>query len=213
MTRPARPAGRAQRGIVLITSILLLVVITLMALGMFKSFGLQERIAGNMREKHRALQAAITAEEYAEWYLVQPGNALNVVTTCTAGVTAAVTATPSGQVCKNAINTSTKAVPVYTPPTTAQWTALGTAYCPPFGAGTISFMTAPAGCTSAAGVSSNASYYAPPQFYIQYLGASAGGLGSIFQIDAIAYGGTSNAVAEVRSTYLVSTGAQDLGAL
>jgi len=208
-----RPAPQAQRGIVLITSILLLVVITLMALGMFKSFGLQERIAGNMREKHRALQAAITAEEYAEWYLVQPGNALNVITTCTAGVTAAVTATPSGQVCKNAINTSTKAVPVYTPPTIAQWTALGTPYCPPSGSsGTIAFITAPAACTSTT-ASSNASYYSPPQFYIQYLGASAGGLGSIFQIDAIAYGGTNNAVAEVRSTYLVSNGAQDLGAL
>jgi type IV pilus assembly protein PilX len=211
--RPRTSPRRTERGIVLITSILLLVVITLMALGMFKSFGLQERIAGNMREKHRALQAAVTAEEYAEWYLIQPGNAINITTTCsTAPTSAATSSTASGQVCKNAINGSTTASPVYTPPTAAQWAALGSTYCPPFGAGSVAFLTAPTGCTSATS-SSYTSFYQAPQFYIQYLGVSADGTGTIFQIDAIAYGGTSNTVAEVRSTYLVASGSQDLGAL
>ena len=51
---------------------------------MFRSFGLDEKIAGNMREKHRALTAAETAEQYAEWWLSN-GNGYGVGTAnCTA---------------------------------------------------------------------------------------------------------------------------------
>jgi type IV pilus assembly protein PilX len=40
-----------QGGMVLITALLLLIVVTILAVGMFRSFGLDEKIAGNMREK------------------------------------------------------------------------------------------------------------------------------------------------------------------
>ena len=43
---------------------------------MFRSFGMQEKIAGNMREKQRALQAAVSAEQYAEWWLSNTGAVL-----------------------------------------------------------------------------------------------------------------------------------------
>jgi len=44
--------GRSpQRGMVLITALLLLIVVTILAVGMFRSFGLDEKIAGNTREK------------------------------------------------------------------------------------------------------------------------------------------------------------------
>ena len=46
---------RKEGGIVLISSLLLLLIVTVMALSMFRSFGVQEKIAGNMREKQRAL--------------------------------------------------------------------------------------------------------------------------------------------------------------
>ena len=69
------PHRRArQSGMVLITALLLLIVVTILADGMFRSFGLDEKIAGNMREKHRALNAAETAEQYAEWWLANGGN-------------------------------------------------------------------------------------------------------------------------------------------
>src|SRR5205807_8509264 len=45
------PAFCRQRGMVLVTALLLLVVVTLLAVGMFRSFGLDEKIAGNVREK------------------------------------------------------------------------------------------------------------------------------------------------------------------
>ena len=62
-------ARTAQRGIVLVSSLLLLLVVTIVALSMFRSFGIQEKIAGNMREKQRALQAAVTAQQFAEVWL------------------------------------------------------------------------------------------------------------------------------------------------
>ena len=40
-----------ERGMALISAILLLLVLTILSVGMFRSFGLQERIAGNTREK------------------------------------------------------------------------------------------------------------------------------------------------------------------
>ena len=49
-----RPTSTRQRGMVLVTSLLLLVVVTLLAVSMFRSFGLDEKIAGNLREKQRA---------------------------------------------------------------------------------------------------------------------------------------------------------------
>ncbi len=65
-----RAAGRSrQHGMVLVTSLLLLVVVTLLASMMFRMNGVDEKIAGNTREKQRALQVAMTAQEYAEWWL------------------------------------------------------------------------------------------------------------------------------------------------
>ena len=51
---------------------------------MFRSMGLDEKIAGNMRDKQRALNAAETAEQYAENWL-SLGNGSNGVA-CTAVV-------------------------------------------------------------------------------------------------------------------------------
>ena len=64
-----------QHGVVLVTSLLLLLVVTIMALSMFRSFGIQEKIAGNVREKQRAVQAAVSAQQYAEWWLGAKSNA------------------------------------------------------------------------------------------------------------------------------------------
>ena len=58
---------------VLISSLLLLIVVTIIALSMFRSFGIQEKIAGNTREKQRALPAAVSAQQFAEWWLSNNG--------------------------------------------------------------------------------------------------------------------------------------------
>jgi len=62
-------ALHGQRGMVLITSLLLLLILTMLAVSMFRSYGVQERIAGNTRDKQRARSAAISAQQYAETWL------------------------------------------------------------------------------------------------------------------------------------------------
>ena len=66
ITRYQTIRGGAQRGFVLITSLIFLVVITLLAVSAINSSTLQERMASNLREKSRARQAADAGLRYAE---------------------------------------------------------------------------------------------------------------------------------------------------
>lgn len=173
-----------QRGYVLVTSLVLLLIVTIMAISMYRSFGVQEQIAGNIREKGRALQAAEAAEQYAEQWMSNGNGALAQVT-----CTALLAATPSnnvGQICNTALNEATI---INVPWTNGAGTPTGTSYTP------TSFTT---------GTGQNL-YYAPPVFYITSLGNSADGSGTVYQIDAVGYGGTQNAVAVVESTYVVGS--------
>ena len=182
----------AERGFVMVSSLLLLVVVTIIAISMFRSFGIEEKIAGNMREKHRALHAAESAQQYAEWWLTS-GENINQVFNCNALQNANLN---QGQVCLNALPTVVADV------TAVPWQIagadVGVDYTPP---------TMNVAATSAVGT-----YFQTPRFYISLLGASASGQGTVYQIDAVGYGGTANAVAVVESTYLVAAGVKDLGA-
>jgi type IV pilus assembly protein PilX len=190
---------RTEAGIVLVTSLLLLVVITILALSMFRSFGIEEKIAGNSREKHRALQAAESAQQYAEWWLTNADN-VNLVGVCNGTLNAN---TGGGMVCSNPLPLVVANNDVTTVPWSVGGAEAGVIYTPP------SFNVSNAAGTTA-GVMN---YAAAPRFYISLLGPSATGSGNIYQIDAWGYGGTQNAVAVVESTYLVDTGVKDLGGL
>ncbi len=176
---------RGQRGMALISALLLLLVVTIIGVSMFRSYGMQEKIAGNTREKQRALAAAVSAQQYAEWFLAQ-GTAPTSAT-CAAGFVAV----SPGQVCTNALASFT----------TLPWTA-GVTYTPFTTNGGNSVQMNVSATTPAVGT-----YYASPAFYITDLGAQppAAGSGEIYQIDAVGYGGTINSVAVVESTYLVTT--------
>ena len=106
----------AQRGMVLISSLLLLLVVTIIALSMFRSFGIQEKIAGNIREKQRALSAAVLAEEYAENWLDNGANSTSAAVDCTTLLNANV---GQGQICSN------KLPLVVTDLTNVPWTIAG----------------------------------------------------------------------------------------
>jgi type IV pilus assembly protein PilX len=186
---------RRQSGVVLVLSMLLLVVITLLALSMFRSVGMQEMIAGSLREKDRALQSATSAQQYGEWWLTT-GNNINNTVSCTAGPLSADIG--EGHVCTNALTSLTAVTGAVQGIVTVPWNAssgteIGTTYTPPG-------LTA----TTTAGLNT---YWKIPRFYITLLGAApAGEQGNIYQIDAWGYGGDPNTVAVVESTYLVSTG-------
>ena len=195
MSRIVAMPVRSQRGMALISSLLLLLVVTIMAISMFRSYGMQEKIAGNTREKQRALNAAVSAQQYAEW-LLQSGNAPPTAA-CNALVPAA---TP--QICNNALNAAG-------PGGTADYTILpwntGVIFTPfATNAGNGVFNTVSAApTTSGTGMQKQDSYYQTPNFYITDLGPLPAG-GEVYQVDAVGYGGTPNAVAVVESTYQIT---------
>jgi type IV pilus assembly protein PilX len=199
----------AQRGMVLVAAILLLLIITILAISMFRSFGVQTKIAGNVRDKERAQHAAQAAQQYAEWWLASNSGTV-VPAVCSTVVNA--NTTPNGiQICSNAF----PAVLDSGSPAVVPWTiggnAVGTQYTPENGTGT-GLMPLQTGATASAGT-----YAQSPMFYISYLGTCSDGVGTCYQIDAIGYGGisptgNSNAtVAIVESTYEVQAGVNNLG--
>ena len=190
-----------QRGVVLVTSLLLLLVVTVMALSMFRSFGMQERIAGNVREKQRALQAAESAQGFAESWL-QNNSAGTASVPCAGPLNANI---GQIQICSNTLPLSVPNQDV----TVVPWAVGQTSYTPP----SMVINTSPT--VNAASVDS-ATYYgtynAPPAFYISDMGVSTDPSypGEIYQIDAVGYGGNANTVAEVESTYVVYTTSHQL---
>jgi type IV pilus assembly protein PilX len=183
----------AQRGLVLISSLLLLIVVTIIALSMFRSFGIQEKIAGNMREKQRALQAAVSAEQYAENWLT--ANATAAAVPCSNLLNANI---GQGQICSNKLPTVVADV------TSVPWqiggAPVGVTYLPP------NMAVSTTRSVSAANLA-NPTYYATPTYYISDMGASADPSipGEIYQVDAVGYGGAATTAAVVESTYAVYT--------
>jgi type IV pilus assembly protein PilX len=184
----------------LVSSMLLLVIITILAVSMFRSFGMQEKIAGNVREKERALHAAESAEQYAEWWLTAGNNLLNGAVVC--GAPPLNANAGQGQICSNTLLSLGVNV------TQVPWTVPGV------GGGPLGVSFLPTGMAlGAGGTSNNPLYFAAPVFYTADVGVAADGLGEAYQIDAVGYGGSGNAVAVVESTYEVAKGVQNLGGL
>ena len=182
LRQPAR-----ARGMVLVTSLLMLIVVTILALAMFRSFGLDEKIAGNLREKQRALSAAETAEQYAEYWLTSGGGSANApLITCTAPAPAS-----APTICVNPIASATQI------PWLASGNVVGVPYTPQVPT-PMNVQTSPV----------QGSYFATPQFYVQWLGTTANG--TIYQIDAQGFGGSPDTVAVVESTYIVQTSVKNL---
>jgi type IV pilus assembly protein PilX len=187
---------KTQRGIVLISTMLLLSVVTIIALSMFRSFGMQEKIAGNMREKQRALQAAVSAEQYAEWWLSSTG-AISVPVTCGSVLNANI---GQGQICSNKLPLVVPGADVTNVPWQIAGANVGVTYLPPnMQVNTVTSVSA--------ANTQNPTYYSTPTFYISDMGTSGDPNipGRIYQIDAVGYGGTSNTAAVVESTYAVYT--------
>jgi len=208
MTKQPQKLRHAQRGIVLVSSLLLLLVVTIMALAMYRSFGIQERIAGNTREKQRALQAAVGTEQFAESWLENSSNASAAVnagipsvadTTCAAGIINANLGTgqTAGQIC---INTMAS---LGITPTVLPWTTV-VQYTPTnmnIGTNTNPSITADV-------------YANPPGFYITDMGPPAGGgHGELYKVDAYGYGTSGNTIAVVESTVAITCVVCNPGAL
>lgn len=197
-TRNIPLKASAQRGVVLISAMLLLIVMTIFALTMFRSLGIQEIIAGGTREKQRALQTAIDAEQYAEIWLTTSGNALSNSYTCS-GLTA-YSSSSVPLIC-NAQLTSAISVP---------WGGSSSEVGFTFFPGSTSATTGDMTISSAGGVNT---YVQVPRFYISLYSAATGSNQAVYKIDAWNWAGTSNTTAVVESTYQITASAKDLGGL
>jgi type IV pilus assembly protein PilX len=188
---PARRA-RSQRGFILVTGLLFLVVMTMLALAMFRSTGLMDRISANTRDKQRSFEAAQSALQYAEWWLNNndPGTTTAQCSTLTPG-----DAVASVHVCSNALQSDFL--------TATDWSG-GFTYTPPnlavpgSGAGT-------GGQVTSTDSTSDVIYYKLPGFYLEYVGVSSTKGGNVYRITAYGYGGDSNTKSIVRSLYRLPT--------
>jgi type IV pilus assembly protein PilX len=194
-----------ERGMALVSSLLLLLIVTIIAMSMFRSFGSQEKIAGNLREKDRALHAATSVQQYAEWWLTQPAGsvAASAPVTCAAGAPINANGNPGGiQICTSAssltnligVNNTIQQLPW--PVTYIQYSPVGMAT--PLQAGTNP---------------NDPAYAWTPGFYIVDLGLAADAAGEAYQIDAFSSGATTGTVAVVESTYEVQQGVVNRGGL
>ena len=195
------PPRFRQRGIALITSLLLLLIITILGISMFRGLGSQEKIAGNLREKDRALHAAESAQQYAEWWLLQGNNASSGSVTCVPGQNANL---GQGQICNQTLTAAAGLAAGHTAGDVALPWNLAVTYTPP------NMSTYAAGQS---GTSGDPPYFASPGFYIADLGRAADNAGEVYQIDAYGYGGASTTVAIVESTYEISQGVVNRGGL
>ena len=185
--------GSGEKGIVLVSAMLILVVLTILSVSMFRNYGLQERIAGNTREKQRAFNVAQSALQYGEWWLAQ-GNG-GAGSACTSLLDANAT-TPTTQICSNAMTSAqTAAVPWKS----ASAADFGVAYVPP------NLTVASPGQVDA--------YSSAPRFYITPLGLDPSGKLQLYQVSAMGYGGNSTAVTVVQSVYAIKSGVVDAGGL
>lgn len=194
---------RAEGGFILIASLLLLLVLTVLAIGMYHSFRVQETMAANTKEKARAYQMAESTELYAEYLLTTDLSLLQQNPSCSS--TKPLTYLP-GTVCQGNFP-----VNILTPSSTGPMTlANGQVYktmTPPLNIQTNG------GSSAVSGTYLGGTYFAYPQFYIQYLGLSANGQGQVYQITALGYGGNANAIAVVQSIFQLTSGIKNLGGL
>lgn len=194
MRYPKTITKQRAGGFVLIAALIMLIVLTFLAIGMYHSFTIQENVTANTKEKGRAFQVAQSTLEYAEHELqsgalLTPSNPTGSPVACASG-TPLTTAT----ICNHS-----SPVNILEPTaSSAMRLANGATYSTMMPALTLSQ------------TGGNGTYYANPQFYIEYLGNNQSTGQYVYQVTALGYGGTPSAVAVVQSTYQVGNGTKCL---
>lgn len=178
-----RSHGQNQRGFVLVAGLLFLVVITMLGVTMFRSTGLQERIAGNTRDKQRAFEAAQSALQLGEFWVDNNAD--------TGGIDCSALTTPL-DVTDPADALRICAVPL----TDAEAFDLAN------NKARINYKPSGMNVSSGGGVvaSGDINYQAPPSLYIAYMGY--GSEGQLYQVTAAGLGGNASTMSVVRSTYV-----------
>lgn len=179
---------RRNRGVILVVGLLFLLAIVLLSLAMVRSYGMQEKLAGNTRDKQRSFEAAQNALAYGEWWLSSSGSG-SVSTTCS---------TPNNPIASVTVCSNPLANPSNTP--WAAWTTYQPANMQVQAGGGI-------------GASGDINYQAAPGLYISYVGLTLDGKGALYQVNAFSSGGSYETMSVVQSIYKLQTASKDLGGL
>ncbi len=159
-------------------------MLTLLALSMYRGFGLQQKIAGNTRDKERAYQVAESSLQYAESWL--PKQSSHGVV-CAGNVT--VTSDTNMRVCSNVLAT---------PEDPSKWTNYLEYKLPAM------VVAGGGGVTKDGNNVDDINYAKVPGMYVAYLGLSPGGQHELYSVTASASGGVADTTSVVQSVYAVS---------
>ena len=183
--RLAHEPRRAQ-GMELTTTLLLLLVVTILALAMFRGVGLENRIAGNTLDKQRALQGANSAQQYAEQWLIS-----NIESVAPIDCSADPAATAAPVICNQPLVKQVAGGQVANAP----WSVSGT---------TVGFPYNPNNALTISNTGGVNSFYQAPVAYIGELGEDATVANATdYIVDAWSYGGSQSTVAVVESVYQI----------
>lgn len=167
-----------QRGFVLVIGLLFMLVLLMLSVSMFRSFTMQEKIAGNTRDKQRSFEVAQGALQYAESWL----NGGHTLTPAACAATTTGLAIASLSVCNAAL-----ATPATTPwPSWYTYPLLPTAQ-----------VAAGGGLTA----SGDVIYQAQPGVYISYIGATTDQSGLLYQVTSFGGGGSAETQSVIQSTF------------
>jgi type IV pilus assembly protein PilX len=179
---------RSQQGIALVTSLILMLLMTVVALSVFRNNNLVEKMTGNTREKQRSFQVAEAALQYGEYWLTQQSAA--TLTGAGVATCSTTTALTSLQVCNVAAGQ-----------TAAQVATLKTYN----GFSPYGMVVASGGETQTDG---DINYSSKPGIYIANIGTYAGTSQILFQVTAIGYGGGAGGTSTqsiVQSQYILGS--------
>lgn len=170
------------------TTVMALLILTMLALAMYRGFGLQQKIAGNTREKEKAFQAAQNALEFAEAGVLLQGK------------TAGITASPCGSADKVDALDKVRVcdVALVKPADPDNWIGFSS-YKPPA-------MTVSTGNTTFTDELGrlDTSYFKNPQLYVRILYGNTDPNTIMYEVTASANGGTNDTTAVVKSVYSVA---------
>ena len=189
MSVRARYRTLRQRGMVLITTLLLLVVVTILALAMFRTVGLENIIAGNVLDKQRAVLAADSAQTDAEQWLLNGGASSNPVD---CGLSPPSTSTGIIVCTKPLYQELANGQPATVPWAIGNSSSAGYGYNPGGNDLTVS---------TSGGINT---VYGLPTVYVGQLGWDGNSRNAFdYRVDSWAYGGADATVAVVESTYQI----------
>ncbi|MGS0741686.1 pilus assembly PilX family protein [Glaciimonas sp. GG7] len=174
-----------RSGFALVTALLILVMLTLLAISMFRGYGLLEKIAGNVREKERAYESAQNALQYGEWWLGQGTPGIGV----TCSTTGTVTSVANMQACSNLLTNQTDP---------ANWVG-SLLYTPP-----AMIVAAGGGTATDGNANLDINYAATPRLYVAYIGLAPSGQQALYTVTAAGFGGSTNSVSVVQSVVAVA---------